>query len=59
MAVITYIDEIDEVRGIKVGDKCRVIRRESETLVFIEFLTGACKGQELGMRTDQISSEED
>ena len=60
MAVITYVEGVDEFRGIAVNDRVVLTKREEGTnLVFVRFLTGACKGEEYGMDIRQISSEED
>lgn len=60
MAFITYVEEVDNFRGIRQGDKCIVTKRqENSNLVFVTFLEGACKGQTLGMDIRQISSEEE
>ena len=60
MAVITYVEEVDEFRGLKKGDRCFITKREEGTnLVFVQMVSGACKGMELGMRNDQISDYEE
>nr|DAH73367.1 MAG TPA: Protein of unknown function (DUF1344) [Caudoviricetes sp.] len=60
MAFLTYVEDVDEFRGLQKGDRCRITHREDGTnLVFVEMISGNCKGQEIGLRNDQISDYEE